>query len=751
MRFAITTLLYTFLLVAMSFGQLPPSHQTFVNPVFPGDHPDPTLTKIGDYFYSSGSSFNVTPRIYRSSNLVHWEVIAQPVPFDWSVYGNDPGGGIWGGHMVYHHDTYWHYFGRGGGRMYFVTADDPEGPWSRPTVMDLPPGVHNLGVDNSIFIDEESGRWFLLTKAGHSVNHMVELGEDGQPTGEVLDLSWLNPAPDHPYGWAEGPVMWKYNGYYYYSFAEHLVGEQYVMRSEVLSDDPDDWEIMQGNMYFGSRHSFDRPNHISPAVTLDDGTSWAIGHSYHVGNWYAQGRQGLLHEVVYDDEGWPLMRYPTDNAETAPDLPSGGVPWMVPKSDMFNGSELDPEWSVLGETRPASISLNERPGWLYMEPYQGDNTVIKNDGEHGYSLITKVDFNPVQPTHEAGLWIFNGTETHFAKLYSSRNDEGQRVLAFSFQDIEYETPNTVGQEVWLKLVRNEHTLTGFYSADGADWTQIGESINVVSMDQPHPDIDFNAFTGNQQGLYVEGRFAFFNLYIYRDAYTDIMGRHAVNRSGAQRRPGYLGDIHNGDWALYAGVEFGDDSMDGGYQHTTNAVSMRASSPNDGGIAEVWLGAIETGELIAEVPIENTGSWSNYQTFSVPVDDVTGRHDVYLRFLGDEGTSLLRLQSFRFHSDQYVTSGDDPLETPYAFSLDQNYPNPFNPSTNIGFTLPQATDVSLAVYDVTGRRVASLLDGRSLEAGRHVYHFDGDGLASGVYIYRIKAGDFVQSRSLTLIR
>ncbi|HBQ61192.1 MAG TPA: glycoside hydrolase, partial [Balneolaceae bacterium] len=201
-----------------------------------------------------------TPKIYRSTDLVHWEVIAQPVKASWTTYGDTPGGGAWGGHTLYHHGHWWHYFGRGGGAMYFVTANSPTAAWSDPVELDRFGDLPPYGVDNSIFIDEDSGKWYLLTKAGHENNHIVELGEDGQPTGEFLDLTWLNPnAEDNPYGWAEGPVMWKHDDYYYYSFAEHLVGQQYVMRSDTLTDNPDDWEVMQGNMFRGSTGTFNRP------------------------------------------------------------------------------------------------------------------------------------------------------------------------------------------------------------------------------------------------------------------------------------------------------------------------------------------------------------------------------------------------------------------------------------------------------------------------------------------------------------
>ena len=91
-----------------------------------------------------------------------------------------------------------------------------------------------------------------------------------------------------------------------------------------------------------------------------------------------------------------------------------------------------------------------------------------------------------------------------------------------------------------------------------------------------------------------------------------------------------------------------------------------------------------------------------------------------------------------------------VEMPLVFSLSQNYPNPFNPTTNIKFTLPETIDVRLEVYNIAGQRVSTLVN-TQMNAGEHVVAFDGRALASGVYIYRIIAGDFVQSQKMTLIK
>jgi hypothetical protein len=88
--------------------------------------------------------------------------------------------------------------------------------------------------------------------------------------------------------------------------------------------------------------------------------------------------------------------------------------------------------------------------------------------------------------------------------------------------------------------------------------------------------------------------------------------------------------------------------------------------------------------------------------------------------------------------------------PDNFTLSQNYPNPFNPSTTISFSLPRRESVTLKVYDLLGREVATLVDGRE-EAGEHTVKWNADGFTSGVYFYRLSAGGGVQTRKLVLVR
>jgi hypothetical protein len=85
-----------------------------------------------------------------------------------------------------------------------------------------------------------------------------------------------------------------------------------------------------------------------------------------------------------------------------------------------------------------------------------------------------------------------------------------------------------------------------------------------------------------------------------------------------------------------------------------------------------------------------------------------------------------------------------------FALQQNFPNPFNPSTSIRFQLPAATHVTVTVHDITGRKVAELLNAFK-PAGEHTLQFNAAGLASGTYLYRVQAGNKVLQHKMLLLK
>jgi hypothetical protein len=155
--------------------------------------------------------------------------------------------------------------------------------------------------------------------------------------------------------------------------------------------------------------------------------------------------------------------------------------------------------------------------------------------------------------------------------------------------------------------------------------------------------------------------------------------------------------------------------------------------------------------------DNGATWtalnSGLMTTSVAALATNARGDM---FAGTGGNGVF--------SSQFTTGVKENVgEIPRAFMLAQNHPNPFNPSTVIKYELPQAVDVQLAIWDLTGRRVRKLVQ-QQQPAGRYAITWDGrneqgEALASGVYLYQLRAGDpsagsgrgFVQTRRMALVR
>ncbi|MBN2708593.1 MAG: T9SS type A sorting domain-containing protein [Calditrichaceae bacterium] len=93
-----------------------------------------------------------------------------------------------------------------------------------------------------------------------------------------------------------------------------------------------------------------------------------------------------------------------------------------------------------------------------------------------------------------------------------------------------------------------------------------------------------------------------------------------------------------------------------------------------------------------------------------------------------------------------------VKQPGEFALRQNYPNPFNPVCTISFNIPVSENVTLEVYNTLGQKVATILKNKSLRAGAHVYKFNGSNLSSGVYFYKLVAGDqYSETRKMMLLK
>ncbi|MBU8932580.1 MAG: T9SS type A sorting domain-containing protein [candidate division Zixibacteria bacterium] len=117
-----------------------------------------------------------------------------------------------------------------------------------------------------------------------------------------------------------------------------------------------------------------------------------------------------------------------------------------------------------------------------------------------------------------------------------------------------------------------------------------------------------------------------------------------------------------------------------------------------------------------------------------------------------GTTQMRMERPEFETVTVALSNvaPDSPDMPTKFSLGQNYPNPYNPTTMIAYDVPSASHVTLSVFNVLGQEVATLVD-MDKEAGSYQVEFDGSGIASGVYFYRISADNFSQTKKMVLVK
>lgn len=158
--------------------------------------------------------------------------------------------------------------------------------------------------------------------------------------------------------------------------------------------------------------------------------------------------------------------------------------------------------------------------------------------------------------------------------------------------------------------------------------------------------------------------------------------------------------------------------------------------------------IQSGERDLEI-VFSSPSLSMMNTWKL-VQSVEGQEVDRQSFTGDEAIALYSSQVTHLEVKQNDGLATGNSDLPNHFGLEQNYPNPFNPSTQIRFQLPESSHVLIEVFDLLGRRVSILVD-EQMQAGNHIAEFNANHLTSGVYVYRMSAGQFTETRRLTLIK
>jgi hypothetical protein len=118
-------------------------------------------------------------------------------------------------------------------------------------------------------------------------------------------------------------------------------------------------------------------------------------------------------------------------------------------------------------------------------------------------------------------------------------------------------------------------------------------------------------------------------------------------------------------------------------------------------------------------------------------------------IGDPQSIVFDPGNWILKNNTIITEVED-INQPFSYSLEQNYPNPFNPSTTIEYSIPQNGFVTIKVFSVLGKEVATLVN-EQIMAGKHKINFDATGLNSGVYFYKVESGSFADTKKMILLK
>jgi hypothetical protein len=254
-----------------------------------------------------------------------------------------------------------------------------------------------------------------------------------------------------------------------------------------------------------------------------------------------------------------------------------------------------------------------------------------------------------------------------------------------------------------------------------------------------------------------------DLYTYVARGTNLvnlgsMGSGTITLPGANPLPGQL-LIQNAPPDTTYGLPFTRGTQWGSTFATTTVITIAAIE-----FSRTVRNYILSYVVDAYGPMKMPGG-SIHQALRVRKEDRSGNTIVSYSFIAKDGATVQVTAFDPLSPDsgtitvarKYVSwTGGPPVSVqnshavPGEYSLLQNYPNPFNPTTEIGYNVPATGYVTLKVYDLLGREVATLVNEQKVP-GSYSAKFDASGLGSGVYLYRLRAGDFVATKRLVLLK
>jgi len=180
-------------------------------------------------------------------------------------------------------------------------------------------------------------------------------------------------------------------------------------------------------------------------------------------------------------------------------------------------------------------------------------------------------------------------------------------------------------------------------------------------------------------------------------------------------------------------------------------SFTATADN-GNVTLSWTTSMEMNNTGFDIERKTDGAWSKIGFVEGKGNSGVSSDYTYVDKKLNPGSYNYRLKQIDFNGnyEYYDLSGFVNIGVPNKFRLSQNYPNPFNPSTRIDYALPNNGNVILKIYDLTGKEVETILnDFRT--AGYYTINFNASNLASGIYYYRLTAGNDIAVNKMVVVK
>jgi xylan 1,4-beta-xylosidase len=414
----------------------PPTVASYRNPVLPGTNPDPSACRVGEDFYLVTSSFEYFPGvpIYHSRDLVHWRQIGHVLTRETQLplSGVKSSMGIFAPTLRYHDGTFYMVTtNMEGGGSFYVTATEPEGPWSDPIW--VKESVFTM--DPSLFFDDDGKVYY--TRHGGQRNGAIYQAEIDIATGKLQAQPtkiW-----DGTGGiWPEGPHLYKVDGTYYLMISEG--GTSYEHQVTVArSSSP--WGPFEVNPKNPILTHVDRPKHpiqaTGHAELLDtpNGQWWMVllGIRPSTPRRHHIGRETFLAPVAWSKAGWPVVNggRPIELEMSSDGLPPAH-PWPEPPSrNEFDEQELGFEWNYVRNPEFENYTLTERSGFLRLKgttvslrDVASPTLVLLRQRHHRVTFSTEVEVQ-ARVGQRAGLVVRGNEDNYFTLLVEGTRAAGE--------------------------------------------------------------------------------------------------------------------------------------------------------------------------------------------------------------------------------------------------------------------------------------------------------------------------------------